>query len=190
MQFAITGSLGTVQVAATPFLIWFGLSDELQEGNWRWSSTESDTTYYEWDTNAQQPDNGPNEHYGCLAVPAMKWHDCMDNVPYSPFICEYGIKWAQAYGILTTVCPMRFVTNFMIFSWWRHQMEIFSTLLASCTGIHRSPVNSPVNGQWRGALMFSLICTWTNGWVNETPVIWDTITLIITSPEWYFVMAI
>ena len=33
--------------------------------------------------------------------------------------------------------------------------------------IHRSPVNSPHKGQWRGALMFSLICTRTNGWVNK-----------------------
>ena len=33
-------------------------------------------------------------------------------------------------------------------------------------GICRSPVNSP-KGQWRGALMFSLICAWTNGWVNN-----------------------
>ena len=29
-------------------------------------------------------------------------------------------------------------------------------------GIHRSPVNSPHKGQWRGALMFSLICVWIN----------------------------
>ena len=34
-------------------------------------------------------------------------------------------------------------------------------------GIHRSPVNSPYKGQWRGALMFSLICVWTNGWVSN-----------------------
>ena len=34
-------------------------------------------------------------------------------------------------------------------------------------GIHRSPVNSPHKGQWRGALMFSLICPWINGWVNN-----------------------
>ena len=34
-------------------------------------------------------------------------------------------------------------------------------------GIHRSPVNSPHKGQWRGALMFSLICAWINGWVNN-----------------------
>ena len=33
--------------------------------------------------------------------------------------------------------------------------------------IHRSPVNSPHKGQWRGALMFCLICTWINGWVNN-----------------------
>ena len=33
--------------------------------------------------------------------------------------------------------------------------------------IHRSPVNSPQKGQWCRALMFSLICTWINGWVNN-----------------------
>ena len=31
-------------------------------------------------------------------------------------------------------------------------------------GIHRSPVDSPHKGQWRGALMFSLISTWANNW--------------------------
>ena len=34
-------------------------------------------------------------------------------------------------------------------------------------GIHRSPVNSPHKGQWRGALMYSLICTWTKVWANN-----------------------
>ena len=34
-------------------------------------------------------------------------------------------------------------------------------------GIHRSPLNSPQKGQWRGALMFSLICVWINGWENN-----------------------
>ena len=33
--------------------------------------------------------------------------------------------------------------------------------------IHRSPMNSPHKGQWRGALMYSLICAWINGWVNN-----------------------
>ena len=40
-------------------------------------------------------------------------------------------------------------------TWWRHQMETFSTL------IDRSPMNSPHKGQWSGALVFSFI------WVNN-----------------------
>ena len=35
-------------------------------------------------------------------------------------------------------------------------------------GIHRSPVNSPHKGQWRGPFMFSLICTWINVWQGST----------------------
>ena len=46
---------------------------------------------------------------------------------------------------------------------WKH----FPSYWPFVRGIHRSPVNSPHKGQWRGALMFSLICTWTNGWVNS-----------------------
>ena len=34
-------------------------------------------------------------------------------------------------------------------------------------GIHRSPVNSPHKGQWRGALMYYLICARINSWVNS-----------------------
>ena len=33
--------------------------------------------------------------------------------------------------------------------------------------IHRSPVNFAHKGQWRGALMFSLIYAWMNDWVNN-----------------------
>ena len=33
--------------------------------------------------------------------------------------------------------------------------------------IHRSPVNSPHKDHWREALIFSLICVWINGWVNN-----------------------
>ena len=34
-------------------------------------------------------------------------------------------------------------------------------------GIHRLPVDSTHKDQWRGALMFSLICAWTNDWANN-----------------------
>ena len=53
------------------------------------------------------------------------------------------------------------------FTWWCHQMETFSALLAFCGGIHWLPVNSLHKCQWRRALMFSLIFTWINGWVNN-----------------------
>ena len=66
--------------------------------------------------------------------------DCFDWITHSP------------------ICPS---------TWWRHQMVTFSALLAFVQGIHRSPGNSPHNDQWRGALMFSLICDWTNDWANN-----------------------
>ena len=34
-------------------------------------------------------------------------------------------------------------------------------------GIRRSLMKSPYKDQWRGALMFSLICAWIHGWVNN-----------------------
>ena len=46
---------------------------------------------------------------------------------------------------------------------WKHIPRYWPFVL----GIHWSPVNSPHKSQWRGALMFSLICTWLNCWVNN-----------------------
>ena len=46
---------------------------------------------------------------------------------------------------------------------WKH----FPRYWPFVRGIHRSPVNSPHKGQWRRALMFSLICIWIDGWVNN-----------------------
>ena len=46
---------------------------------------------------------------------------------------------------------------------WKH----FPHYWPLVQGIHRSPVNFPHKGQWHGALMFSLIYAWINGWVNN-----------------------
>ena len=63
--------------------------------------------------------------------------------------------------------------------WWCHNMETLSghgdvikwkhstRYWPFVRGIHRSPVNSPHKGHWRGALIFSLICVSTNDWVNN-----------------------
>ena len=52
-------------------------------------------------------------------------------------------------------------------SWWRHQMETFSALLALCEGISPGTGEFPSQSQWRGILTFSLIWARTNGWVNH-----------------------
>ena len=46
---------------------------------------------------------------------------------------------------------------------WKHFLRYWPFV----RGIHRSPVNSPHKGQWRGALMFSLICVRISDWVNN-----------------------
>ena len=46
---------------------------------------------------------------------------------------------------------------------WKH----FPRYWPFVRGIYRSPVNSPHQGQWRGALVFSLICAWTNFWASK-----------------------
>ena len=65
-------------------------------------------------------------------------------------------RWPAPYGTDTKAWP-----------WWRHQMETFSALLTFCAG--NSPVTGefPHKGQWRGALMFSLICAWSKSWANN-----------------------
>ena len=46
---------------------------------------------------------------------------------------------------------------------WKH----FPRYWPFVRGIHRSPVNSPHKGQWRGALIFYLICAWINRQVSN-----------------------
>ena len=52
-------------------------------------------------------------------------------------------------------------SRYAAYTWWCHQMETFSALLAICVG------NSPVTGGWRGDLTFSSICARLKGWVNN-----------------------
>ena len=46
---------------------------------------------------------------------------------------------------------------------WKH----FPRYWPFVRGIDRSPLNSTQKGQWRGALMFSLIYAWINAWLNN-----------------------
>ena len=46
---------------------------------------------------------------------------------------------------------------------WKH----FPRYWPFVRGMHRSPVNSPHKGQWRWAVMFSMICPWLKGCINN-----------------------
>ena len=59
-------------------------------------------------------------------------------------------------------CPSYILSDMMTSS----NGNIFRVAGHLC-GEFTGPVNSPHNGQWRGALMFSLIWVWINGWVNN-----------------------
>ena len=69
---------------------------------------------------------------------------------------EWISFWVQSLVHRLYFCP-----------WWRHQMETFSALLAICAGNSPVPSEFPHKSQWRGALMFSLICARINDRVNN-----------------------
>ena len=52
-------------------------------------------------------------------------------------------------------------------TWWRHQMETFSALLAICAGNSPVPGKFPAQRPVTRSFDFSLICVWINGWVNN-----------------------
>ena len=80
---------------------------------------------------------------------------------------------------------------------WKH----FPRYWPFVWGFHRSPVNSLHKGQWRGALIFPLICVWTNGWVNNrdagdlrpyrahydvTVMTWSNVDMLSTRLKWKY----
>ena len=117
---------------------------------------------------------------------------CMGKFHVMPHV-HVWTHWGQVFvHILCVQLIENFVTKTSYgryVSWWRHEIEAFSASLSFCAG--NSPVNSPHKGQWRGALMLSLICTWINGWVNnreagwfETPShpLWRHRNVVLTQP--------
>ena len=81
------------------------------------------------------------------------------NICYTAILSEFIVRFVT---YLITICGWLFSHDDVIK--WKH----FPRYWPFVRGIHRSPVNSPHKGQWRGALMFSLICVWINAWVNNS----------------------
>ena len=83
-----------------------------------------------------------------------KWPVTRKMFPFDDVIMAIGCSW---YTVLMVYDDHDDVIK------WKH----FPRYWPFVRGIHRSPVNSPHKGQWRGALMFTLICARINGWVNN-----------------------
>ena len=89
--------------------------------------------------------------------------------PFMSSIWEAKLEWWKIYYIrdISHECcladTVEYITRHDDVIKWKH----FTRDWPFVRGIHRSPVNSPHKGQWRGALMFTLICAQNNGWVNN-----------------------
>ena len=79
----------------------------------------------------------------------VAWTSCLVNSRYAGDLCRHD---AHATSLYVTRYGHAMMTS--------SNGNIFSV-----TG--HLPVNSSHKGQWRGALMFSLICARMNGWVNN-----------------------
>ena len=84
------------------------------------------------------------------------------------------VKWVYVVLISTDDGDQgpSFLSMSIFFYWLKHDDVIkwkhFPRYWPFLRGSHRSPVNSPhIKGHWRWALVFSLICAWTNGWTNN-----------------------
>ena len=73
-----------------------------------------------------------------------------------------GPTWGPSGADRTQVNPAIWVTTVTF-----EATRLEESTTRSFPPISPVPVISPHKGQWRGALMFSLICVWINGWVNN-----------------------
>ena len=64
-------------------------------------------------------------------------------------------------------CKITSTHHRWINTWWRHQMETFSALLALCDGNSRVTGEFPSQKPVTRSFDVSLICAWTNGWVKN-----------------------
>ena len=85
--------------------------------------------------------------------------DCNFSINQGGILINYDVLCVRSWTRMRNVSPHdmnRLEKYSHTFSWWRHQMETLSALQDLYA------LNSPLKGQWRGALMFSLICARTN----------------------------
>ena len=108
--------------------------------------------------------------------------------------CSETSAWVFSIWISTTPAMLQRHDMDTLFAWLAFYMMTSSNFLRYwpfMRRIHRSPVNSPHKGQWRGALMFSVIFARMNGWVNNRyagdlrrhQVHYDVIVMYVVNPS-------
>ena len=92
---------------------------------------------------------------------------CYWNSPQGPLRCSFLTRNSNA---MESVLQFKCWPQYRYSIWTCHDNATVITYLKFCNDSFfamLSPVNSPNKGQWHGALMFSLIGVWINGWVNN-----------------------
>ena len=92
-----------------------------------------------------------------------------------PARCHFGVRWCHWYHgtsirIFVSSEQLDIIDNALANSSYHDDVNKWKHFLRNwpfVRGIDRSPVNSPHEGRWRRALMFSVICVWINDWVNN-----------------------
>ena len=118
-----------------------------------------------------------------ICVTRSQWVKTGDNVFAFSFISRHSLKpsWLEKRPTYTASSISRLLamhgTKTSAVTWWRHQMETFSALLALCAW--KSPVTGEFPSQrpqWHLALVFFFICALnkqlskqSGGWWFETP---------------------
>ena len=132
-----------------------------------------------------------------LLLTQMRWYMCHWLSKYCPeggYKSDYHLilvfrTWWETFQWWCDVNP---TSGFMMTSSNGHIFRVIGLLWGESIGHHwildppppPPPPPPPTHthththkGQWRGAVMFSLICAWPNGWANNR----DAIALIMTS---------
>ena len=103
-----------------------------------------------------------------------KWYTACYLQSHNNMITGTDSLWVATIGIYVTSHQKSY--HLLKRYWTIHddiiKWKYFPCYWPSVRGIHLSLVDSPHKGQWHRALMFSLICAWTNSWANNRDAGW------------------
>ena len=161
----VPGEFPTQRPVTRSFDVYFDLRPDkrLSKQSWGW--------WFETQSRSLWRHRNESSRYWPFGKEIHRW-------PRNAFLChDVIIHTLLVESMYIFVFQLPFLVNFF--------MEIYVTIInefqkttmnccvfyifcaGRCIPDLRSAVNSPHKGQWRGALIFSLICVWLNGCINN-----------------------